>query len=241
MSETEAGCQGFEADLSALLDRELGPQREAELRAHVDACPGCRARLAGLARVDLALSAAELPTVPASLRARLEARIASAGRGEMGPPPMRRAGPSRRAWRRAAGALAAAAAVAALYLAVATREPARPEKAPAPPQIARPLEAAPLEAPAQTAREAPAPTPREAPQVVAKLPPPAPPPPAAGKVAAPALPAPAPVPAPPAAELDLATVPEDELGLALEMETVEDLDVIGNLELLELVLASEAG
>jgi anti-sigma factor RsiW len=217
MVETPTGCQGFEADLSALLDGELAPERAAELRAHIGACPGCRARLAELARVDTALSAAVLPAVPGSLRARLDARLASAGRGDTPVRRSRRADAPRRAWRgRAAGALAAAAAGIALYLAVATREPARPETAPAPPQVARPLEAAPREVP------------REAPQAVAKLP-------------APAVPRPPPAPAPPPAELDLATVPEDELGLALEIETVEDLDVIGNLELLELVLASEAG
>jgi hypothetical protein len=74
--------------------------------------------------------------------------------------------------------------------------------------------------------------PREAPQQVAKLP-------------APARPAPAPPPAPAQAPaeppLDLASVPEEDLGLALEIETVEDLDVIANLELLELLLAAESG
>ena len=47
---------------------------------------------------------------------------------------------------------------------------------------------------------------------------------------------PAPAPPPP----DLQSISDDELGLALDIDTVEDLDVIGNLELLELVLASEA-
>jgi hypothetical protein len=238
MSETPAGCHGFEADLSALLDGELAPKRSAELRAHIGACPGCSARLAELARVDAAFSAAALPAVPASLRARLEARIASAGQGDTLLRRPRHGDAPRRAWRaRAAGALATAAAGVVLYLAVATREPARPETAPAPPQIARP-ETAP--APPQIARpleeaprEVPREVPRETPQAVAKLPTPAPP--------APTLPEPPPVPAPQPAELDLATVPDDELGLALEIETVEDLDVIGNLELLELVLASEAG
>lgn len=221
MAETPAGCQGFEADLSALLDGELAPERAAELRAHIGACPGCSVRLAELARVDTALSAAALPAVPASLRSRLKARLASASRVDTTVRRTRRVDAPRRAWRgRAAGALAAAAAGVALYLAVATREPARPETVPPPPQVARPLEAAPREVP------------REAPQAVAKLPAPSPP--------TPALPAPPPVPAQQPAELDLATVPEDELGLALEIETVEDFEVIGNLELLELVLASEA-
>ncbi|HEY8155229.1 MAG TPA: zf-HC2 domain-containing protein [Myxococcota bacterium] len=167
MVDAASDCRDFEADLSALLDGELAPERAAELRAHVAGCDGCRGRLAGLARVDAALAGAPAPAVPASLRARLEARLEGAGQADTR---LRR---TRRAWRgRAAGALAAAATGAALYLVVATREPAL--------------------APAQ----------------------------------------------PP---LDRASVPEEDLGLALEIETVEDLDVIANLELLELVVAAEAG
>ena len=179
MSDVATGCHEFAADLSALLDDELTSERAAEVRAHVAACDGCRGRLATLARVDAALSRAPAPVVPASLRARLEARLESARESDTSSRPPARAGGPRRAWRgRAAGALAAAAAGVALYLAVTTREPARPEAAPSPVQVARPL--------------------------------------------------------------DLGSVPEDELGLALEIETVEDLDVIANLELLELVLASDA-
>ena len=190
MPDTATGCHGFEADLSALLDGELALERAAEVRAHVASCDGCSGRLARLARVDAALAGAPAPAVPASLRARLEARLESARQSDTSLRRTRRVGAPRRAWRgRVAGALAAAAAGVALYLAVATREPAPPEAAPAPVQIARPL----------------AETPRAA------------------------------------APLDLASVPEEELGLALEIETVEDLDVIANLELLELVLAAEAG
>jgi len=133
-----------------------------------------------LVRVDAALAGTPAPVVPASLRARLEARLGSAGESDTQVRRTRRADAPRRAWRgRAAGALAATAAGVALYLGVATREPAQTEVAPAPTQVARPL--------------------------------------------------------------DLGSAPEDELGLAPEIETVEDLDVIVNLELLELVVAAEAG
>ena len=216
MPEAATGCDQFEADLSALLDDELTPERAAEVRDHSRACQGCRERLARLARVDAALSRATALAVPASLRARLEARLASAHESDTKSRRTPRAGAPRPVWRgRAAGVLAAAAAGVALYLAVATREPARPEAEPSPVQIARPL----VEPP------------REAPQQVAKHPAPA--------RSAPAAP-PAPVPGPAESSLDLASVPEEDLGLALEIETVEDLDVIANLELLELVLAAEA-
>jgi anti-sigma factor RsiW len=166
LTETQT-CQGFEEDLSALLDDELAPERAAELRDHVAVCAGCRELLGRLVRVDSALSGAPARPVPASLRARLEASLA-ADRQAGGAEPRRavRAALGRRPWR-AVGGMAALAAGVAIYFAF--------------------------------------------------------------------TPAPAPPP------LDLQSVPEDELGLALEIDTVEDLDVIGNLELLELVLASESG
>jgi anti-sigma factor RsiW len=158
-------CHGFEEDLSALLDDELRPERAAELRDHVAVCADCRERLARFARVDSALSGAPAPAVPASLRARLERRLASERRAAA-EPARAPAAPSRGA-RRAVGAMAALAAGVAIYFAVAP--------APSPPPV------------------------------------------------------------------DLQSLPDDELGIALDVESAEDLDVIGNLELLELVLASEAG
>jgi hypothetical protein len=51
-----------------------------------------------------------------------------------------------------------------------------------------------------------------------------------------------PVPETPApTPIDLETVPDEDLGIALELETVEDFEEIANLELLELMLANEAG
>ena len=166
MTETPI-CRGFEEDLSALLDDELSPERAADLRVHVAACASCRELMARLVRVDSALSGAPARPVPASLRARLAARLAADG-GQAAAEPKRAARfhGSRLAWR-AVGGMAALAAGVAIYFAFT------------------------------------------------------------------------PAPAPPA--LDLQSVSDDELGLALDIDTVEDLDVIGNLELLELVLASDAG
>ena len=38
-----SACERYEADLSALLDGELDPAKEEELRAHMAGCPECRA------------------------------------------------------------------------------------------------------------------------------------------------------------------------------------------------------
>jgi anti-sigma factor RsiW len=165
VSETQT-CHGFEEDLSALLDDELAPERAAELRDHVSACASCRELLGRLVRVDSSLSGAPARPVPASLRARLEARLAG-GEAVAEPKRVVRAPTRRFAWR-ALGGMAALAAGVAVYVALT------------------------------------------------------------------------PAPAPPT-PLDLQSVPDDELGLALDIDTVEDLDVIGNLDLLELVLASESG
>ena len=115
-------CSAFDEDLSALLDGELAPAREAELRAHVASCPRCTQHLARLARADEALRALPAAEVPADLATRLRARIEEEGgrsSAARGAAPSRRATPRRRRWiPLAAGALAAAAALA-LYLLVA--------------------------------------------------------------------------------------------------------------------------
>ena len=167
MADVATGYHEFEADLSALIDDELTPERAAEVRAHAGACEGCRGRLARLERVDAILSRAPAPELPASLRARLAARVEGARSEDTNLRQSARMRAPRRARRgRAAVALAAAAAGVAFYLAVATREPAH--------------------------------------------------------------------------RLDLEPLPEEDGALALEIESVEDLDVIANLELLELVLAADA-
>jgi len=168
MLESSVSCASWVEDLSAFLDEELAPERSAELRAHLDACADCSARIARLREVDaLLVAGAERASVPADLRARLAARIAA---DEAAPPRAAEPrAPARRALRlarRAAGlAAAGAAAGLALYL-------ARPASEPAP------------------------------------------------------------------AESELGESDED-LALLLELETVEDLDVIANLDLLERLVELE--
>jgi hypothetical protein len=228
-----AVCREFEEDLSALLDDELAPERAGELRAHVAGCERCGARFAALARVDAALAGAPAPAVPAALRARLEARLAAARAADTGTRRLlgwraqRRSSP----WL-AGGAAAVAAACAALYLMLVERAPRAPGEA-APIEIARPFSEPPP--PAQAPE-----TPREplragvpAPEQIAQHETPA---------SAPPAPAPAATSKPPAAQaIDLDALSEEELGLALELDTVEDLDVIANLEVLERLLAAEPG
>jgi len=231
------GCLGFDEDLSALLDGELAAARRDELEAHVAGCARCEARLAVLRGVDRALAALPARAIPADLEARLAARLASdaavspmdagaAGRASAAPrapasPSAHARAPAR--VRRLAPWLAlpaAAAAALALYLAV------RP----------------PVGAPGGAGE----------PRVVARAPaapPAAPAPPLSPPAAPPATPAPAAEPAvqvaervaPAAAEPDLEALDDEDLGVALELETIEDLPVIANLDLLERMLERDAG
>jgi anti-sigma factor RsiW len=130
-------CAAFCEDYSALIDGELAPARAAEVRAHIDACPACRARLASLRRVDRSLAELSPPALPADLRTRLQSRIERPGARPLG----RRAPGGRRRWLAAPAAAAAAAAAAAiLYLAPGEPEPsavvARNATAPSSPEIA---------------------------------------------------------------------------------------------------------
>jgi len=108
----------LDEDLSALLDGELSPERESELRARIVGEPALSARLAELERVGLALRAmpteAPSPELRASLRAKLEREGAAPAENSRALADRRRFVPS---W--AGGALAAAAALA-LYLAVSS-------------------------------------------------------------------------------------------------------------------------
>lgn len=114
-------CARFAEDLSALLDGELAPAREAEVRAHLEGCAACRDRVGALRGVDEALRAAAPPAVPADLRARLRARIEEADGGTRAPDAPPRVAPvtprrSRRWQRSSLGAALTAAAALALYL-----------------------------------------------------------------------------------------------------------------------------
>ena len=161
----------LDEDLSALLDGELSPQRESELRARMVGAPALAARLAELERVDLALRAmpaeAPSPGLRASLRAKLEAAATAPADNPRSVTHPRRLLPS---W--AGGTLAAAAALA-LYLAVSSGNDSILDAEPA--RIADVL----------------------------------------------------------------ASATDEEIGIALEFETLADLEVIEDLELLELMVELE--
>lgn len=214
MSSPEVRCASCEEDYSALLDGELPPGREVELRAHLEGCARCRERLDLLARADAALTGLASPPLPADLHARLRGRIAR--NGVVASASRRAASAPRRGrwWARSAAAAAVAAAAAlALYL-VLSSEPPAPLPAPTPPgpQIA------------QSTRPGPAGEPAGGPRAPVRV---APGGPAAGQ------------PSPDAGALEAA--PADDLDLALELDTIEDFDVIANLDLLERMVASEKG
>jgi anti-sigma factor (TIGR02949 family) len=224
-------CTSYEEHLSALIDGELTGELEQAVRSHVDSCPHCSAHCDALRRVDGLLVEAPAPAVPAGLRQRLAARI----QADRETPELRtyvrsrptaaapaRSGerrPGRRRTIRPAAVFTAAAAAGALvlYWTVRSGEPPRPD-APVAPPVAR---TAPEPARPTTPEPIPAPTPtpaRPTPReetLVAETPP----------------------------EVDLEAIDEEELALALEMETLEDLEVIANLDLLTRLveLEEEAG
>jgi anti-sigma factor RsiW len=218
MSELPAACARYDLDLSALLDGELGQEREMELREHAESCARCGARLEALRRVDGLLADGPMPAVPSDLRARLEARIARKASGRARGPrsPWRRLEwrPRRAHW--LAGLAAAAAAALALYLGVVPGE--------APPGLTR----------VEVAESTPETVAVEVAETAAEA--------AAGEVGE-AEPPMAPVEvaesAPAAPELDGAS--DEDLALMLEIETIEDLDVIANLDLLERILLVDEG
>jgi anti-sigma factor RsiW len=206
MSDILETCAPYEADLSALVDGELAPEREAEVRAHLRGCAACSERLEALCDVDLALASIAVPPVPAGLRARLAERIAGdagvpEGREGARPAPHRPAlaAPRRsRRWllRPALGAAVAAAAVFALYLAVTTLDSSLPLETPTP--ELRIAESVPEGA--ATSEEEVAP------------------------------------------EADvLAGASEEDLGVILELEMIENLDLIANLDFLERWVVLEEG
>ncbi len=199
MPEIAATCLAYEEELSALIDGELSVEREVEVRAHLDACARCRARVEELCNVDLALASAELPVVPAELRQRLAARIARDAAGVRAAP---RRAPPRRVFRRLAAPAAGLAAAAALALALYTT--LRPALTP--------------EAPVLVAGPEPRPEAVEPPVPVV-------PEPASLEVAR--------EPAPDLGEAELDALPEEELAVVMELDTIQDYDVIANLDLLE--------
>jgi negative regulator of sigma E activity len=222
MSELPAVCADVDGDLSALIDEELSAAREAEVRAHLEVCASCRARFAALAEVDLVLAGASAPPVPADLRARLQTRLDAspisismrvddASRARLAP---RR----RRMWRPALGLALAAAAALALYLAVVARPPTPMGVGPQP-QVARETPRASDPARNAVAR-------RESPTAAPRAPTPTPPAPRVAGAEAPT----------PQAPDDWS---DEEVAVALQLDTISDFDVIANLDALEELLALE--
>jgi anti-sigma factor RsiW len=270
VSEIAEGCRGFDEDLSALIDAELGPERRAQLEAHLAGCSRCSARLAELRAVDRALASLPAPAVRGELGAKLAERLvrerAAVGsaaervEAERGARPPGAWPPSgRRAFarpprlrpsaRRLVAALAiptAAAAALALYLAL---QPATPPaglpgkpvaaaEGPVAPALAAPAPAAPG---AETAGE----------QQLARTGPRAAPAAEPG-VGPPEAKAPLRAGAPQATQIaeggragagesELESLGVEDLGVVLELSTIEDLPVIANLDLLERLLEMEAG
>ena len=54
-------CERYEAMISALLDGELSPEEEAEVRAHMASCPDCAAMYAAFAAVGTAVREQDVP------------------------------------------------------------------------------------------------------------------------------------------------------------------------------------
>ena len=123
----------LEEKLSALLDGELTPIEEVELRAELERSPELRQRLAQLEAVDGALRALPGPEATALLKAQLRERLAEAPKASR--PPRMPAGRSRRGMGWAASA-AVAAALLAFILFSGPRATMR-EEPPVPEPLAR--------------------------------------------------------------------------------------------------------
>jgi hypothetical protein len=241
VSETAGACQAIGEDLSALIDEELAPEREAELRAHLETCDRCARRLEELCNVDLVLASLPAPEVGSDLRVQLAGRIAEHERREaLSAASVRREGrlrqappPRRRRWLgRRVAALAAVAAAVALAVFATLRGGETP--VPGAPQIARPApQALPAQGPAPRAEQRGEPLLAERRSVE--------PEPALLEPARPTQPEARPVEiaeTPPA--VGLGNLAEEDLAMLLVLDAVEDLDVIANLELLEDLLELEA-
>ncbi len=229
MSESEAACATVADDLSALLDGELAEEREVAVRGHLESCRDCTARVAALRRVDPALAAAPAPEVPADLRARLDARLSSETRPLRESAAGRRrqadsaAGRRRRArWFTHPAMGFAAAAALALYVGVRAVQPPVGPVGPigvdeTESRIAGTLHESmtPSSQPESRALDPLAPSPGSASGSIT------------GSEWA------------PVAEVDLDDVSDEELAMALEFDTIEDLEVIANLDLLERLLEIE--
>lgn len=62
-------CADVERDLDLYIDRELSPELAAAIRDHLDACAGCRQRVAGREALGRAITSVPYRTAPNRLRA----------------------------------------------------------------------------------------------------------------------------------------------------------------------------
>jgi hypothetical protein len=196
-------------ELSAFLDGELDAAREAAVRAALAEDPALRARLEALGAVDEGLRALPGRPVPEDLHDRLRARIRADAS-----PPARARGPRRRRLRWAPAVAAAAAAAVALLLLVGRPGPREAERIaevpPASEGLPKVAEVPPASEGVPKVAEVP-PEPEEAPRIVEA----------------------------PAPEVEIADATDEELEVALEWETLQDLELLEHLEILEAMAAQE--
>ncbi|HVP31621.1 MAG TPA: zf-HC2 domain-containing protein [Myxococcota bacterium] len=232
MTRLPPPCVGWDEDLSAFLDGELAPEREEEVRLHLDACDACVRRLEAFAAVGAALAAESPHPEPGPVH-RVGRATASAPRVRSRP---RAAAPRRGRWLGAAAGAAGAVAAAAVALILARSEPpvrvgALPTPAPALPRVAateKPATSGEVYVARRSEDEGPAGA-SKAPAVAEQR-----------SVVAAARSAPeGPRVEVEEADARLAAASDDELDLATDLDTIEDLDLIRNLELVELLAARD--
>jgi anti-sigma factor RsiW len=133
MHVTDPRCGAFEEDLSAFVDGELDAARQAELRAHAEACSACAGVIERLRDADTVLRVRA--GAPA---ANEDVRLAALGRGLADriarDTPRRRAPRRVRRWLAPFGVGSLAGAAAALLLLLA-----RPTDAPPPASVPAPV------------------------------------------------------------------------------------------------------
>ncbi len=82
LGEALTRCANFEEDLSALLDGELSDSREAEVRAHLDACAECAEVLLAFREIDRILVELPAPVVSEGISERLAEQSRSPAKEE---------------------------------------------------------------------------------------------------------------------------------------------------------------
>ena len=165
MTRLPPPCAGFDEDLSAFLDGALAPDREEEVRAHLDLCDACVRRLEVFALADAAVAAEHAQpavrprVVPLRRRRWLGVAAGAVGALAAGLAALLLARPEA-ALRDAAPELPATMADRQARLAPASPDPAR---APAPTPAREAIAKAPVTLPGATSKApAPAPPPDDA-------------------------------------------------------------------------------